>query len=90
MIRIVYTGKPTVPLNIRDEDVNQLAERVASLAGTTKTDAVRRALEQELERLETRLSLTARVRPIQAQIAARTPTGLAADKPFRDRVAGAG
>ena len=79
-----------MPLNIRDEDVNQLAERVASLAGTTKTDAVRNALERELERLEARLPLAARVRPIQAQIAAHPATGLAADKPFRDRLAGAG
>ena len=39
-----------MPLNIRSEAVNQLAEKLASRAGVSKTEAVRIALENELQR----------------------------------------
>ena len=39
-------------LNIKNEDVERLAVEVAELAGETKTEAIRRALEERKERLE--------------------------------------
>lgn len=39
-------------LNIRNPEADRLAERVASLAGETKTAAVVQALRERLERLE--------------------------------------
>ncbi len=41
-----------MPLNILNDFVNQLAERLAVRARTNKTDAVRVALENELRRLD--------------------------------------
>jgi antitoxin VapB len=41
-----------VALNIRNPEAEELAERVARLAGTTKTDAVTQALREKLARLE--------------------------------------
>ena len=53
-----------MPLYIRDDDVDRLAMRVQRLAGTrTKTEAVRRALENELERIDAASSLRARIAP---------------------------
>lgn len=38
-------------LNIKNERVERLVKEVASLTGETKTEAVRRALEERLDRL---------------------------------------
>ena len=73
-----------MPLNIRDEEVNQLAKRLAARKGLNKTDAVRLALENELRRLEEAVPLRERVRAIQERMRRRPTTGLAADKAFYD------
>jgi len=54
-----------VPLNIRSEAVNQLAERLAARTHTNKTDAVRIALEHELRRLDEAVPLRERLRALQ-------------------------
>lgn len=77
-----------MPLNIRSEDVNQLAERLAARKHLTKTDAVRLALESELRRLDEAIPLRERLRPIQNRILARPATGLDADKAFYDDLSG--
>ena len=73
-----------MPLNIRNEDVNRLAETLASRLRVTKTDAVKHALENEIRRLDAAVPLRERLRPLQARIAARPATGLEADKAFYD------
>lgn len=73
-----------MPLTIRSEEVNRLAEKVAVPAEGSKTEAVRIVLVNEAERLEGKLSLAERVRPIQERIAAYPDTGLEADKAFYD------
>lgn len=73
-----------MPLNIRSEDVNRLAEKLASRICVTKTEAVRQALENELRRLDAALPLRGRLRPLQQRVLARADTGLAADKAFYD------
>jgi antitoxin VapB len=40
-----------VPLNMKNADVERLVDEVARLAGESKTEAVRRALEERRERL---------------------------------------
>jgi antitoxin VapB len=40
-----------MPLNIRSEETEQLANALAKLTGETKTEAVTRALRERLERL---------------------------------------
>lgn len=77
-----------MPLNIRDEDVNRLAQRLADCKRTTKTEAVRLALVGELRRLDEKLPLWERLRPIQDRILARPATGLEADKAFNDELSG--
>ena len=77
-----------MPLNIRNEEVNRLAERLAARTGANKTDAVKRALENELRRLDDQIPLRERLRPLQARIQARPATGLEADKAFYDSLAG--
>ena len=77
-----------MPLNIRSEQVNLLAEKLARRRRTNKTEAVRAALENELRRLDEALPLLERLRPLQDRIAARPSTGLAADKAFFDELSG--
>ena len=77
-----------MPLNIRNETVNQLAETLAARNRITKTEAVRAALENELRRLDEAIPLRDRLRPIQNRVLRRPATGLDADKAFYDEVSG--
>ena len=83
-----YTRKMPVPLNIRSEEVNELAEMLAARKHTSKTDAVKQALENELHRLDQVLPLRERLRPLQDRVTARPSTGLEADKAFYDDLSG--
>jgi antitoxin VapB len=73
-----------MPLNIRSEDVNKLAEVLAERTRRSKTEAVKLALENELRRLDETVPLRERLRPLQARVMARPATGLEADKAFYD------
>ncbi len=53
-----------------------------------KTEAVLRAIENDLARIESEKTLEERVRPIQDRIASRPATGLEADKAFFDELSG--
>ena len=77
-----------VPLNVRSEEVNQLAEKLAARKHVNKTEAVRQALENELRRLDEAIPLRERMRPLQQRILARPSTGLEADKAFYDDLSG--
>lgn len=77
-----------MPLNIRDEDVNRLAQQLAERKCLNKTEAVRLALTNELRLLDRSLPLRERLRPLQARVLARGATGLEADKAFYDELSG--
>lgn len=77
-----------MPLNIRSEEVNRLAEKLASRAGVSKTEAVRIALVNELERRQSSSTLVERIKPIQDAFAALPKSGLKADKAFFDAMNG--
>ena len=77
-----------MPLNVRSEEVNQLAEKLAARKRINKTEAVKLALENELRRLDEALPLRERLRPLQRRVLARPATGLAADKAFYDDLSG--
>ena len=85
----IYT-KATMPLNIRSEQVNQLAQILAERTRMSKTDAVRTALENELRRLDGKMSLRERLRPLRTRVLARPATGHEADKAFYDELSGQG
>ncbi len=78
----------SVPLNIRNEEVNRLADKLASIRKVSKTEAVRRALVHDLEREERSAPLAERLRPLLDEIAAASKTGLEADKAFYDDLSG--
>jgi antitoxin VapB len=84
----VYTQEVGMPLNIRSETVNQLAEKLAARVRTNKTEAVRIALENELRRLDEAVPLRERLRPLQQRVLSRPSTGLEADKAFYDELSG--
>jgi antitoxin VapB len=77
-----------MPLNIRSDEVNRLAATLAARTRLNKTEAVKRALENELRRMDGEPSLKERIRPIQERIRARPRTGLEADKAFFDELSG--
>ena len=77
-----------MPLNIRDEDTNRLAEKLATRMRTTKTAAVKLALRNELDRVEQSVPLRDRLRPLQNRVMSRAATGLEADKAFYDALSG--
>jgi antitoxin VapB len=78
--------RESMPLNIRNDEVNRLAEKLALRIRVSKTEAVKTALENELRRLDEALSLHERLRPLQKRITARPATGLEADKAFYDDI----
>ncbi|MBN9017340.1 MAG: type II toxin-antitoxin system VapB family antitoxin [Rhizobiales bacterium] len=73
-----------MPLNIRDEEVNRLATKLAAQRGVTKTDAVKLALENELRKSDNSRPLRDRIKAIQDEILSYPATGLEADKAFYD------
>lgn len=75
-------------LNIRSEDVNRLAEKLAKRKRMTKTEAVRLALENELRRTDEAVPLRERIRPLQERVLSRAAMGLKADKRFFDELSG--
>ncbi len=77
-----------MPLNIRNEEVNRLAEQLAAIKHVTKTDAVMVALKEELRRTMEAVPLIERIRIIQDRILAYPPTGKEADKAFFDSLSG--
>lgn len=72
-------------LTIESEEVDRLAEQLATAARVDKTEAVRMALVNELQRREASLAeFLEKIRPLQDRIADQPSTGLAADKAFYD------
>jgi antitoxin VapB len=79
-----------MPLNIKDEGTNRLAEKLAARVHSTKTAAVKLARRNELDRVERDISLRDRMRPLQDRVMSRTETGMEADKAFYDSLSGNG
>ncbi|MCJ2011465.1 type II toxin-antitoxin system VapB family antitoxin [Methylobacterium sp. J-076] len=74
-----------MPLTIASDEVDQLAEKLASRTGVSKAEAVRLALVNELARRDESLAdFLDRIKPIQDALAAYPKTGLKADKAFYD------
>ncbi|WP_086999093.1 type II toxin-antitoxin system VapB family antitoxin [Rhizobium sullae] len=77
-----------MPLNIRSETVNQLAEQLAAKKRINKTEAVRLALENELRRTDETLPFRERLRPLQEKIASYRDSDVVLDKKFFDDLSG--
>ena len=55
-------------LSIRDEGVNELAENLAGILGVNKTEAVKRALENEIKRQESAPSIEDQVASLRKRL----------------------
>lgn len=79
-----------MPLYIRDDSVDDLAERLRKATGArTKTDAVRTALTAQLEAIRSVVPLAERVRALQERVDALGPVDPAFDaKAFSDEMWG--
>jgi antitoxin VapB len=73
-----------MPLNIRSDEVNALAEKLAGQRRVTKTEAVRQALQEAVQRENDNVPFMERIKVIQARFAASPKSGLEADKAFYD------
>ncbi|HXZ15669.1 MAG TPA: type II toxin-antitoxin system VapB family antitoxin, partial [Roseiarcus sp.] len=69
-------NKPTPTLQIRNQRVADLAAKLATIRKSSKTDAVREALENELARIESAKPLAERLKALQDRVASRPATGL--------------
>ncbi len=73
-----------MPLDLEDEIVGKLADRLAELTHVTRREAIKVALENELARVDKTRPLRERLKPLQERVLSRPPTGLDADKAFYD------
>ncbi len=77
-----------MPLYIKDDAVAELVSRLAELRGTTKQEAVRVAVQSELERAVAAVPLRERLEKLWRDHPLPPPTGLVADKAFFDELSG--
>ncbi len=79
-----------MPLYVKDPEVDRLADRLASLRKLSKTEAVRQALQHELEREEGVPSVVERGEAFVRNLLARrrSADGKPADKAFIDSLYG--
>jgi antitoxin VapB len=95
--QVFYQENVNVGLNIKNSEVEQLAEELARLTGETKTEAIRQALLERRARLRTRISPAARRARLDSflvrEVWSRVPPeqmGKAPDKAERERILGYG
>lgn len=74
-----------MPLYVKDQEVDRLADRLSALRKVSKTEAVRQALAHELERAESEPTLVDKALAMTRELNRKyKPTGLTADKAFID------
>ncbi len=79
-----------MPIHVRDLATDRLVRRLAAKSGMGLTEAIRWAVERELQRLETATPLHERVAAIRRRIASRLMSAEQADKEFFDELSGDG
>ncbi len=77
-----------MPLYIKDEETTQLVNELARRRGVTKSDAVKAAVQAELERDPPELTVMQKLEKFWAEHPVPPPTGLPADKAFFDELSG--
>ena len=71
---------------VKDKATDEAVRRLAKLKGKTLTETIREAVENERKRFRRDRPLRERIKHIQDRIAARSETGLEADKAFFDEL----
>jgi len=77
-----------MPLFIKDDSTAALVTQLATLRGISKQDAVKLAVQAELNRIAQTIPLRERFAALRAAHPLPPPTGLAADKAFFDELSG--
>ena len=77
-----------MPLYIKDDYTARLVDQLARLRGLSKQDAVKIAVQAELDRAANLIPLRDRFAAVRAQHPLPPPTGQRADKAFFDEVTG--
>jgi antitoxin VapB len=77
-----------MPIHVRDLATDRLVRRLAAKSGMGLTEAIRTAVEHELQRLETAIPLPERVAAIRRRIAPRLRPAEQTDKQFFDELSG--
>ena len=77
-----------MPLYIKDDATAALVDKLAKQRGVTKQDAVRHAVQAELDRLMEGVPMRERVEAFWREHPLPPPTGEKADKAFFDALSG--
>ena len=77
-----------MPLYIKDDATAELVAQLAKKRGVSKQDAVRLAVQAELERIAEAIPLRERIAAWRKEHPMPPPTGQKADKPFFDDLSG--
>jgi antitoxin VapB len=77
-----------MPLYIKDDDTARLVDQLARMRGLSKQDAVKMAVQAELDRAANLIPLRDRFAAVRAKHPLPPATGQQADKAFFDEVAG--
>ena len=77
-----------MPLYIKDDETADLVAKLAKLRGVSKQDAVKMAVQAELDRLAEAVPLRERFAELRRKHALPAATGKTADKAFFDELSG--
>lgn len=77
-----------MPLYIKDDATAELVAQLARKRGVSKQDAVRQAVQAELDRMAQAIPLRERIAAWRKEHPMPPPTGQKADKAFFDDLAG--
>lgn len=77
-----------MPIHVRDAATDRLVRRLAARCGVGLTEAIRSAVEHELERLDETVPLHRRVAAIRCRLAPRLKPADESDKEFFDELSG--
>lgn len=77
-----------MPLYIKDDATAALVDRLAKQRGVTKQDAVRHAVQAELDRMKEGIPLRDRLEAFWRENSLPPATGKTADKAFYDELSG--
>jgi antitoxin VapB len=77
-----------MPLNIKDDATAELAAQLAQKRGVSNQEAVRQAVQAELQRMAAAILLRERIAAWRTEHKLPPPTGQMADKAFFDELSG--
>jgi antitoxin VapB len=81
-------AETAMAFHVRDRKTDSLVRELARKRGVGLTEAVRLAVQHELERDEAAIPLRERITALQKDVLRRPRTGLVADKAFFDELSG--